>query len=273
MTAFVPDLLIKLTLLLAAGLAIASLVRGAAASLRHLVLFATLASALALPMVMLLAPRWEVPVLPNTAGVSATHYAPSRSVIEPAGSDLGLESSTQTSGLAQSVSGLSTGDATTRAAGNLAVVNTPWIARVVPALPVVWLLGCVAVFGWLIIGRVRLARIGRSAWPLESVDWQRVLKEERRAAEVTKSVRLCSSPVVSTPLTWGLSCCSPRMPKIGRMSTAGWCCDTSLRTSPAGIRSLSSSPASAARSTGFILWCGRLSVDFARNASVPAMTG
>ena len=64
MSAFVPALLIKLTLILALGILLTSALRSAAPSLRHLVLFATLASCLVLPVAMRLSPQWDVALLP-----------------------------------------------------------------------------------------------------------------------------------------------------------------------------------------------------------------
>ena len=76
MTAFIPALLIKLTLILAVGLTVAAVLRSLSPSLRHLVLFATLASGLSLPLVMFISPQWNVPVLPRS--LSATSATSSR---------------------------------------------------------------------------------------------------------------------------------------------------------------------------------------------------
>jgi len=58
-------------------------------------------------------------------------------------------------------------------------------------------------YAWLAIGRIRLRRIARGAWPLVTTDWQEILGAARAEAGVTREVQLFSSPVVSTPLTWG----------------------------------------------------------------------
>ena len=64
MSEFIAALLIKVSFIFAAGIAIRAVIRSAPAAVRHLVLLATLVCALTLPAVMLLTPRWDVHVLP-----------------------------------------------------------------------------------------------------------------------------------------------------------------------------------------------------------------
>ena len=56
---------------------------------------------------------------------------------------------------------------------------------------------------WLVAGRIRLRRIAHEGWPLTDADWQEILTRLRQEAGVTRYVRLLSSSVVSTPITWG----------------------------------------------------------------------
>jgi beta-lactamase regulating signal transducer with metallopeptidase domain/DUF4097 and DUF4098 domain-containing protein YvlB len=197
MSSFIPALLIKLTTILAVGLIIVGALRAASPSLKHIVLFATLTSALLLPVAMALSPSWNVPVLPQA---STQMRAPA----------IAIAGSTDRS--SSPGSALPANDARFRMtttipdAGEqsptLATVGS-WAERAAAAIPLAWALGCFAVLAWLTIGRLRLSRIGRSAWPLDSADWTKILDEEQREAGVELPVRLCSSPVVSTPLTWG----------------------------------------------------------------------
>ena len=76
-----------------------------------------------------------------------------------------------------------------------------WSQRV--TIPVVWAVGFLGVLAWLTAGRIRLRRIAAGSWPLAGSDWDRALEEEKREAGVLRHVRLLSSSVVSTPLTWG----------------------------------------------------------------------
>ena len=66
MTSFIPVLLAKLTLIFALGLIVAATLRILSSSHRHLILVATLASGLALPIAMVLSPQWNVPMLPRS---------------------------------------------------------------------------------------------------------------------------------------------------------------------------------------------------------------
>lgn len=183
MTPFIVSLLVKITLLLAVGLIAAASVRSFGPSLRHQVLLVTLGSCLLLPVLMVLAPRWDVGVLPpaTEANVPSTiHSSPI-----PAADARLIAPSGQRSVIAANPSNVSLG-------------------RIQSAsLPLVWAIGFLAVLAWLIAGRIRLRRIASGSWSLTDADWERVLLEESREAGVAKPIRLLSSSVVSTPLTWG----------------------------------------------------------------------
>jgi beta-lactamase regulating signal transducer with metallopeptidase domain len=208
MTAFFPVLLAKLTLILALGLVIAATLRSLSPSHRHLILVATLASGLALPIAMVLSPQWNVPMLsrslssalsPTSGGAAASSADDpnsnpfNRSVTLRGATDSRLSSSALTAQVIDV-------DATQSVAGRRRFLAS---VRLLPLLPLLWLAGFVAIMAWLAIGRLGLRRIAASAWPLTTLDWSRTLDEERNYAGVTKPVLLCSSSVVSTPLTWG----------------------------------------------------------------------
>src|SRR5204862_3240286 len=65
-----------------------------------------------------------------------------------------------------------------------------------------YVFGFTLIIAWLVIGRIRLRRIASEAWPLDR-DWHRILAESCEEAAVMRGVRLLSSSVVSSPLTWG----------------------------------------------------------------------
>ena len=187
MTPFVPVLLAKLTLIFALGLIVTVALRSFSPSVRHLILFATVASGLALPLAMFMSPEWNVPVLPRFSPL----------VLSPANTDRSVLVANDP----QANAALTANTIDTRTA------QAPPASRgfppTTPVLQSVWLLGFVAIVGWLAIGRIRLRRIAASSWPLDGLDWSAVLDEERKYAGVTKPVLLYSSSVVSTPLTWG----------------------------------------------------------------------
>lgn len=196
---FVPALLVKLSLILVLGLIVVGLMRGFSPAARHLVLLATLAASLALPVVMLVSPQWKVALLPSSGSAS------SASVVDPGAKNDKLI----TSYLA--TSNANPDSRPSPAAGALVgvsdAVRTP--SRIGGAtdpralIPLLYLLGVLSVLAWLVVGRLRLDHIAASAWPLDDADWLRIFGEECRSAGVAKRVRLLSSPVVSTPLTWG----------------------------------------------------------------------
>lgn len=199
MTSFIPAVLVKLTLILMLGLVVAASLRAAAASLRHLILFATICSGLALPVVMLLTPRWDATVLPAPSALTAAHGSGSApgSAAKSGGSDVSLgdprTSSQQTS--------TSTASPALTATVIDATPSGPELRSdsIGAVLPILWAVGLIAILSWLTIGRIRLHRIARTSWALNGSDWTRLLDEERREAGLDKAVRLFSSSVVSTP--------------------------------------------------------------------------
>jgi beta-lactamase regulating signal transducer with metallopeptidase domain len=183
MTPFVVSLLVKVTLLLALGLIASASLRRFGPSFRHQVLLVTLGSCLMLPFFIALTPRWDVGVLPSVASPDVASNAFGSPAV---GSDTRLSAQTARPSVFAARQ------------SNPPVV---WIQRA--SLPLVWALGFLAVLIWLAAGRIRLRRIANGSWSLTGAEWERALEEESREAGVTKPVRLLSSSVVSTPLTWG----------------------------------------------------------------------
>ena len=207
MTSFIPVLLAKLTLILSLGLIIGATLRSLSPSHRHLILVATLASGLALPLAMVLSPRWNVPVLPGslspvlspTSGraASSANNPKSHSLTGSVAQKGASDSRVSNSALTANVIDADVEQPTGYARSFLAKV------RLLPILPLLWVVGFAAIMAWLAIGRLGLRRIAANAWPLNSSDWSGTLDEERKYAGVTKPVLLYSSSAVSTPLTWG----------------------------------------------------------------------
>ena len=184
MTSILPALLAKLTLILALGLIVSATLRSSSPSLRHLVLLATLASGLALPVVMLMSPRWNVPLLASSSS-ARSHDKNATSVTTRVTDQLASFADQQSSAAARP---------SPRARGNLGEL---------PMLPLLWAIGFLGIILWLAMGRVRLGRIAATSWRLDDSVWSRLLEQERNNAGVAKLVQLFSSSVVSTPLTWG----------------------------------------------------------------------
>lgn len=205
MISFVPALMAKLTLVLVLGVLVAGSLRQFGPSLRHLILFATIVSGLMLPLVMIVSPQWKVPVLPRSS--------PTLSFVESGEQSAAITSGERLNVTPESRSQNRAADARTPSSAPAANVIDPTSTRPsgareilakLPLLPLIWAIGLMVVVAWLAIGRVRLRRIARTAWALESPEWRSILEEERNYASVSKPVLLFSSSVVSTPLTWGL---------------------------------------------------------------------
>jgi beta-lactamase regulating signal transducer with metallopeptidase domain len=190
MTPFIVSLLVKVTLILALGLIATASLRKFGPSFRHQVLLVTLGSCLSLPALMLLAPRWDVRVLPASAGTAPV--TPAVSPVLPASEVRRSNSSSKTDAISPSP-----------ALARLDVQGQGGAQSRFAWFSIVWALGFLAVLIWLVAGRMRLRRIAAASWPLGGADWDRVLREASREAGVSTPIRLLSSSVVTTPLTWG----------------------------------------------------------------------
>lgn len=195
MSSFVPALLVKVTLIFTAGLLLTALMRQASSALRHVVLLAALVCGFTLPVVMSISPRWNVRVLPpppppNAVRADATNVVTDDNVA-PAIDHQPTPAIERSSNVAN-------------AAAPSRALSAPQLLDLAPiAPPLIYILGVVCIIAWLAIGRLRLRKIVREAWPLTSPEWRRILDSVRLEAGVTRDVALFTSSVVSTPLTWG----------------------------------------------------------------------
>ena len=201
MTPFVIALLAKLTLILAGGLIVTAGLRGASPAFRHLVVLATIVCGLTLPAAMLISPSWDVAVLPQSP-LSLFNSKPPIQAAPPENPDASTPvssvlSSKNTSSAPQVSSAPVSSAVPTDVSPSAEFGNRSFYL-----LPFLWLAGFALVVTWLALGRIRLRYIARQAWPL-GADWKSILDEARAEAGVTRDVRLLSSSVVSTPLTWG----------------------------------------------------------------------
>ena len=194
---FVPALLVKATLVLALGLLLVAMMRSYTPSARHLVLLGCLGASVVLPVAMLVSPQWKVAILNSSAVTDAGSFAHAARPDKRVTAYLAAPNA---------LSGKESTKAVGALAGGVDAVRSPSASGgqfdAAALLPVVWVIGFVLVVAWLVVGRLRLDHIARTAWPLAEADWRRILDEELRAAGISKGVRLFSSPAVSTPLTW-----------------------------------------------------------------------
>jgi beta-lactamase regulating signal transducer with metallopeptidase domain len=190
MTPFIVSLVIKATAILALGLIVSASLRRYGPSFRHQLLLVTLGSCLSLPALILFAPRWDVALLPSS--LSATLNTPDVTSVLPT-------TEARRSSLGSGIDAI----APTPDLQRQSIQSRSLDLHAAELLYVVWAVGFLAVIVWLVAGRIRLRRIASTSWPLRDSHWERVLDEERKQAGVSSPIRLLSSSVVSTPLTWG----------------------------------------------------------------------
>ncbi|HEX9892296.1 MAG TPA: M56 family metallopeptidase [Gemmatimonadales bacterium] len=185
-------ILVKVTLLLAGAFLLSWLLRRRTAALRHLNWTLALAGTLGLTALSPLVPELRVSLpastelfpspddpgpAPERAGLHELQSGPDRAaVMRP-----GTEASSQTR-------------------------ESPSAIRRIPLemiLPLVYLLGFLAVLSWYLIGRMSLRRLVQRASPLGG-DWSGLLSQVAREMGVTGNPRLFASPRVGSPITWGL---------------------------------------------------------------------
>jgi len=157
------QLLIKVTLLLLCGFAVAELLRARSAAARHFVWSLTIAATLFATAIAFLASPWIVPIRYKAASAPAPITNLTQETVTRVDSD---------------------GPVT------LAAPAPPRP----PLFAMLWMAGALATLAWFIAGNIGLARIARSATPMD--DWQSL-------ADAKRNVRVAYSAAVGAPVTWG----------------------------------------------------------------------
>jgi len=183
-------LLLKVTLLLGAGLAIVRALRGRAAALRHAVLVATTAAAVALPVLSLALPEWSVPLFEAPA---AADPALVRSHPPATGVPIAAP------GVSEWVQDppLSSAPSTLPRSGES---RSPLLI----ALLCVWSVGAVFVLARFALDVIRTRGLLREA--VEAPQGRHARAAARIAARlgVRRPVRVLFSDLLTVPVTWGI---------------------------------------------------------------------
>jgi beta-lactamase regulating signal transducer with metallopeptidase domain/DUF4097 and DUF4098 domain-containing protein YvlB len=186
-------LLIKLTVLLAAGWVGAAMLRSQAAALRHLVWTATLAAALALAALHSLLPPLAVPI-PGFHTLAAVGGP------EP---DTGLvKTSSASDDRAIRVDSRSVPDSAVLDSGAEATPAALPDAR--PLVLAAWLAGVIGVGAWWMLGHIGLVRLAARARPVTATAWRALLHDLLAAGGVRADVDLRHSTDVGSPVVWGV---------------------------------------------------------------------
>jgi beta-lactamase regulating signal transducer with metallopeptidase domain len=185
--AFFVTLVVRVTLVLAGGGLVALGMSRASAARRHMIWSGVLAGVLLMPLAIGVGPVWTLPVLPAPPPTVMTVATTPVTVAPEPGVTAGAVSSTTALPPAAIV-----------AFGISDVVDSP----VALALGI-WLLGASVFACWLLVGLIRLRRLGAQAAPLVDDRWQAELAQARQRLGVSRTVRLLSGVGTPVPLTWG----------------------------------------------------------------------
>ncbi|MEM8598919.1 MAG: M56 family metallopeptidase [Bacteroidota bacterium] len=193
-------LVLKATVVFALGWGAARLVRGASAAWRHAVWAGTLAAVLAVTLLPLALPAWEVtvPVLPGetaavTEGATLTDAAtaPTLTAAEPSAFEAGA------------FDGFVAAEGTEASA---VAAPTPWAlmtAQPWAAVVLVWALGVLLVGAWWLVSALAAWRLAAQATPVKDGAWLALLADVADDLDLSTPVRLLTSDRLSVPVTWG----------------------------------------------------------------------
>jgi len=201
------DLGVKSLVVMLVCCVVAACLGRSSAARRHLVWTLGVLSLLALPVLSLALPAWQVAWLPGWLATSrsesrtaaTTTIATAGTVMTPPLDHVIPRNGAvaQTPADADSVPAADVAPATRYIADQS-------VARVWPMLIAAgWLAGAVLAALPLAVGLWQLRRLRRGSTPIRSSDWLAVLAELRGQLRVWQSVRLQQSPAATMPLTWG----------------------------------------------------------------------
>lgn len=186
------EVAVKGTLLIAAAGFAAFAMRGAAASLRHLLWSFAIVAMLVIPALTVVLPRWQMGMIPLPATSSplpASRYQlpaarnplPAvRSALPAASSQLPQESLVST------------------------VQAPPGFLSLINALALLWLGGVVAGLIAIVGGLMTLRRLARRSTQIAGAEWQTLLAELKAGLGITRDVRVLVSDSATMPATWGV---------------------------------------------------------------------
>lgn len=194
----VADAVVKATLLLAIAAVSSALLRGRSAAARHLVWTLALLAILALPVLSIALPRWQVPLLrvaaDNAAPASGPVISapPLRRSTEPAPAVGPATPSSERSSIAASSS--------THAVSGFSLNGVSWPS----VLLLLWIAGVAAIVGRLVFGLIAVHWLARRTQRAEDAPWFE--RACRLAAEVGVSsrVRFLRSARASMPMACGV---------------------------------------------------------------------
>ncbi len=186
-------LVAKATVVLSVALVLAWFARRGSAKTLHLLWTTTFAVLLVFPVPSLLAPSWDLPILPARTTAIERHL-PDKTASEPSATAIRPTSGHQPNPVAPTPTGY--------------LPFPPQADGSIPLTPaaavfLIWALGAVLGLASLGAAALRFRKLARGATPIRDPDWIRSTDMLRRRADVRADARILSSAQVSTPMTGG----------------------------------------------------------------------
>ena len=199
-------LVAKATVVLSVALVLAWFARCGSAKTLHLLWTTTFAVLLVLPVPSLLAPTWDLPILPART-TAIEHHLPDRTASEPSPTADRPASGRQSN----PVSPVPTGYLRSPPRTDGSIPLTP-----AAGVFLIWALGCGIGLASLAAAALRFRKLVRGATPIRDPDWIRSTDRLRHRARVRADARIMFSARISTPMTGG-----PLRPVILLPASAG----------------------------------------------------
>jgi len=188
------ELVVRATVLLSAGLALAWLARKRAARVRHSLWTMTFALLLVLPVLSFVVPSWEVRIIPAMGSTPQLPLEQPPRVNATTGGFITLPALDP-----------ATPDAGSAAALAAAPAEKPLPpSRSIPFPVLLWGVGCAAALVSLTMSGLRFARLVRTATPLRDPARLEHVEAVRRRLGIPGDVWVVLSPKAATPMTGGL---------------------------------------------------------------------
>jgi beta-lactamase regulating signal transducer with metallopeptidase domain len=179
------DFALRATVILLLAGAATLLMRRAPAAGRHLVWVLAFAGLIAAPLASVLLPRWRIPVSPAVA-----RTIPAVAVDQPVVATTAAPPSVSTRAVT----------AATAAISEPAPARLDWGAVAL----LVWAAGAVLMVGALLVGRLRLWLLARSAEPVTAGAWTGLVGTLSRELGISRRVTLLRAGGPAMPMTWGV---------------------------------------------------------------------
>ena len=206
------DALLKSTLLLALAGAAALLLRRASAAVRHSVWTIGLAGALALPVLSLALPRWEVPVVTIEAPGAAMDVEHAAAVTGPAAPPIRRARAASREPAAARTLSPPSASAAARSARGIDPLLSAWPSSWPGRLGVLWFAGALAILGRLFLGLLAVQWMSRRTARVTDAAWLPLARTLAREVGIRSNLAFLQSDRATMPMAWGLVRPSVLMP-------------------------------------------------------------